>query len=210
MDKKELALEIAQRLKKEHPNPVTELHHANEYQLAVAVMLSAQTTDKKVNQITTLLFKKYPDWKSLSMANLEDLQSTIHGVNFHLGKAERLIKAGTLVTEKFKGILPHDMNSLMEVPGIARKSANVIMQELWNIAEGIVVDTHVSRVSNKLGLTAETDPKKIEKDLMELIPKEYWRNFSGACVLHGRYVCVARKPKCLNCILRDICISKEV
>ena len=209
MNKKTLAEKVSKRLKVKYPNPVTELIHSNEYQLAVAVMLSAQTTDKKVNQITPNLCKKYPDWKALSSADLETLQNTIHGVNFHKGKAERLIKAGKLVTDKFKGVLPKDMNKLMEIPGVARKSANVIMQELWNVAEGIVVDTHVSRVSNKLGLTEEKDPKKIEKDLIDIIPRDHWRNFSGACVLHGRYTCIARRPKCAECVLSDVCISSE-
>lgn len=209
-DLKKHAVEIAKRFESEYPSPETELTHENEYQLAVAVMLSAQTTDKKVNQVTPALFKKYPDWEAVSQADITELQTLIRAVNFHKGKSERLIKAGKLVTEKFNGVLPRDMEKLMEIPGIARKSANVIMQELWGIAEGIVVDTHVTRVSNKLGLTTQQDPKKIEKDLMEIMPKEYWRNFSGACVLHGRYVCVARKPKCLNCILRDICPGKEV
>jgi len=210
MKKTDLSLEVAKIFKKEYPTPVTELTHEDEYQLAVAVMLSAQTTDKKVNQITPELFKKYPDWYALSRANVGDVQNIIHGVNFHLGKGERLISAGQIVTHNFNGQLPKDMTKLMQIPGIARKSANVIMQELWGIAEGIVVDTHVTRVSNRLGLTVEQDAKKIEKDLMELLPKESWRNFSGACVLHGRYTCIARKPKCLNCILRDICPSKEV
>lgn len=205
MINKEFAKEVSKRFATSYPAPKTELIHANEYQLAVAVMLSAQTTDKKVNQITPNLFKKYPTWKSLSEADLKDLQNTIHGVNFHIGKAERLIKAGTLVTDKFKGELPRSIEELIQIPGVARKTANVIMQELWDIAEGVVVDTHVSRVSNRLGLTKETDPKKIERDLMQILPKDTWRNFSGACVLHGRYVCIARKPKCSECFLSDIC-----
>jgi len=209
MNIKELAKLVGDRFEEKFPNPRTELTHENEYQLAVAVMLSAQTTDKKVNQITPDLFIKYPDWKSLSTAHLDDVEDTIHGVNFHKGKADRLIKAGVLVTEKFNGVLPHDMNKLMEIPGIARKSANVIMQELWGVAEGIVVDTHVTRVSNKLGLTKEEDPKKIEKDLIEVLPKKYWLNFSGACVLHGRYTCIARRPKCAECILQDVCPSRQ-
>jgi endonuclease III len=209
MDLKTLAITVAERFEDKFPNPKTELTHKNEYELAVSVMLSAQTTDKKVNQITPGLFSKYPDWKSLAVANLEDIEAAIHGVNFHKGKADRLIKAGKLVSEKFNSVLPKDMDKLMEIPGVARKSANVIMQELWDIAEGIVVDTHVTRVSNKLGLTKEDDAKKIEKDLINLLPKKYWRNFSGACVLHGRYTCIARRPKCAECILQDVCPSRE-
>lgn len=201
------AKQAAALLQEQHPNPKTELVHANEYQLAVAVMLSAQTTDKKVNQITPKLFGIYQKWNDLANANLSELQAVIHGVNFHLGKAERLIKAGKVIESEFGGMLPRTMAELQKIPGIARKSANVIMQELWNIAEGIVVDTHVTRVSQRLGLTTNTDPVKIEQDLMKLLPKEYWRNFSGATVLHGRYVCTARKPNCAGCVLNKICPS---
>lgn len=205
MEKFEYAKKVANKLQKSYSNPRTELDHSNEYQLAVAVMLSAQTTDKKVNQVTPELFKKYPNWESLASASVIEVGQLIRQVNFYKGKAERLVKAGQVVTVEFKGKLPKTIDELTKIPGVARKSANVIMQELWNIAEGIVVDTHVSRVSKRLGLTKETDPKKIEKDLMKIIPKEYWRNFSGAAVLHGRYVCTARKPKCQDCVLNDIC-----
>ncbi len=188
-----------------YPNPKTELTHKNELQLVVAVMLSAQTTDKKVNQITPPLFKKYPSWDDFAVADLKELQKDIHGVNFYLGKAERLIKAGSYIIEHFNGRVPRKLEDLVKIPGIARKSANVILNELWNIAEGIVVDTHVTRVSNRLGLTKKQDAVKIERDLMKIIPKEYWRNFSGSVVLHGRYVCVARKPKCAECGLNQFC-----
>lgn len=198
---------LAQRLGQLYPSPKTELIHQNEMQLVVAVMLSAQTTDKKVNQITPSLFKKYKTWDDFAKADLHKLQKEIRGVNFHLGKADRLIKAGRYIAENFNGKVPQKLVDLIKIPGIARKSANVILQELWDIAEGIVVDTHVMRVSNRLGLTKETDAVKIERDLMKLVPRVYWRNFSGAVVLHGRYVCVARKPKCLECGLRDLCPS---
>jgi len=198
---------IVKTLKKKYPNPRTELIYENEYQLAVAVMLSAQTTDKKVNQVTPQLFKKYPSWESLASAELPGIQSLIREVNFYKGKAERLIQAGRVVTANFGGVLPGNMEDLMKIPGVARKSANVIMQELWGIADGIVVDTHVKRVSNRLGLTKERDPEKIEKELMKLIPRESWRNFSGAMVLHGRYICTAKSPKCEECPLNEICPS---
>lgn len=208
MDKKSLAVEVAQLLKQEYPNPQTELIHENEMQLAVAVMLSAQTTDKKVNEITQkTLFKKYKTWEDFANADITELTADIRGVNFHIGKAERLKRAGEVVVNEFNGQLPRKFEDLLKIPGVARKSANVIMQELWGIAEGIVVDTHITRVSNLLGLTKEQNAVKIEKDLMELLPKEYWRNFSSSMVLHGRYVCVARKPKCAECILNKICPS---
>lgn len=205
MEKSVFAKEVARILQKEYPNPKTELLHKNDYQLAVAVMLSAQTTDKKVNQVTPTLFEKYPNWQFLASANVSDIGKLIRQVNFYKGKAERLVKAGQIVTAEFGGKLPQNIDNLMRIPGVARKSANVIIQELWGVAEGIVVDTHVSRVSNRLGLTREKDPKKIEKDLMKIIPKSSWRNFSGATVLHGRYICKARKPDCEKCVLNKIC-----
>ena len=210
MDKKEMAAraeKVALLLQKEHPAPKTELVHLDEYQLAISVMLSAQTTDKKVNQVTPALFAKYPDWETLASADTNEVAPLIRQVNFHKGKAQRIVDAARTVLSLYAGVLPHNMEQLMKLSGVARKSANVIMQELWGIAEGIVVDTHVSRVSARLGLTSQKDPKKIEKDLMNLLPKKYWRNFSGSTVLHGRYVCTARKPKCSECVLNEICPS---
>jgi len=139
MDKTLHAQKVAKILQKEYPNPKTELVHKNEYQLAVAVMLSAQTTDKKVNQVTPKLFEKYPSWESLANANVSDVGQLIRQVNFYKGKAERLVKAGQVVTAEFGGNLPNDMENLIKIPGVARKSANVITQELWEIAEGIVL-----------------------------------------------------------------------
>ncbi|MBU0534681.1 endonuclease III [Patescibacteria group bacterium] len=203
----EKAEEIARILEKNYPNPKTELVHANEYELAVSVVLSAQTTDKKVNQVTPALFKEYPTWQVLSNAEVADVANFIRQVNFYKGKAQRLVKAAQRVVAEYEGVLPHSMESLMTIPGIARKSANVIMQQAWGIAEGIVVDTHVIRVSNKLGLTIHKDPAKIERDLMNIFPRKYWRNISSALVLHGRYICIARKPNCGECCLNKICPS---
>lgn len=207
MTKKELGLEVAKLLKQEHPSPKTELNFDNEMQLSIAVALSAQTTDIKVNEVMEKLFKKYKTWEDFANADLEELRDDIYGVNYHKGKAERLIKMAQQVIEDFDGKLPRDIKELPKLSGIGRKSANVIIQELWDRAPGIVVDTHVTRVSQRLGLTKESDAKKIEEDLMKVVPKEYWRNFSGAMVLHGRYVCKARKPECENCVLNEICPS---
>lgn len=198
---------IAEKIAIHYPNPKTELIYANEMQLAIAVTLSAQTTDKKVNEITSSLFKKYTSWQEFANANLEELTQDIRGVNFHVGKAQRLIEMAKTVLTKFNGVLPKEMAQLITLPGVARKSANVIMQELWDMAEGIVVDTHVTRVSQRLGLTKNTDAVKIEKELMTIIPKEYWRTYSGGVVLHGRYICTARRPKCQDCFLNDVCLS---
>jgi len=207
MSQKDLIIEIAQRLEKNNESPETELTHSDVRELLIAVCLSAQTTDKKVNQVTPELFKKYPNWEALASANVEDIIPIIRPVNFHKGKADRLIKAARFVLDNFQGEVPQKMEELVKIPGVARKSANVILNEGFNLAEGIVVDTHVSRVSNRLGLTKNLDPKKIEKDLMEILPKNYWRNFSGNVVLLGRYVCKARKPECDKCVLNDICPS---
>jgi len=204
---KERAEKIATLLQKNYPEPRTELVHQNEYELAVSVVLSAQTTDKKVNQVTPDLFKKYPTWEALANAKVADVAVLIRQVNFYRGKAERLVKAAQKVVAEFGGRLPRQIDQLMRIPGIARKSANVILQEAWGITEGIVVDTHVIRVSGRLGLTTQKDPAKIEKDLMDLFPKKYWRNVSSSLVLHGRYICVARKPKCGDCCLNKVCPS---
>jgi len=201
------ASEVAKLLKKEHPSPKTELIYENEMQLSIAVAMSAQTTDKKVNEVNEKLFKKYTSWEDFANADLEELQEDIHGVNFHKGKADRIIKMAQMMIADFGGVLPKTIKELTKLSGIARKSANVIQQELWDIAEGVVVDTHVTRVSNRLGLTTHKDAVKIEKDLMVVFPKDSWRNISGAFVLHGRYVCTARKPKCGECVLNKICPS---
>jgi endonuclease-3 len=204
------AIKVAKILKKTYPNPKSELNYNNEREFCIAVALSAQTTDKKVNQVTPALFQKFPSWEMLAKADVTDIETLIRQVNFYKGKASRLKKMAGEVIELFDGELPKSLDELIKLSGIARKSANVLLHELWDITEGIVVDTHVSRISNKLGLTSQKDPKKIEKDLMAILPKEYWHNYSGAAVLHGRYVCIARRPKCGECVLRDICPSVEL
>ena len=198
---------IAKELKGNYPNPKTELNYMNEYELVVAVALSAQTTDRKVNEVTPILFKKYPGWSELKNADISELKEIIKPVNFYKGKAERLILAAEYIVRKHSGIVPNTIEQLIKIPGYARKSANVILKELWGKAEGIVVDTHVSRVSMRLGLTDRKEPVKIEQDLISVIPKEYWVNFSGSAVLHGRYTCTARKPKCDKCFLNKLCNS---
>jgi len=206
---KERVDKILSLLEKTYPNPKTELNFENEMQLAIAVMLSAQTTDKKVNEVTKTLFKKYKTWQDFANANVVELQQDLYGVNFHKGKAKRIIAAASMVVNVFEGNLPRNLAALTELPGVARKSANVILQELWGIVEGVVVDTHITRVSNKLGLTTQKSAVKIEKDLMEILPKKFWGLYSSAIVLHGRYVCIARAPKCPECVLRALCPSRE-
>ena len=204
---KNIAIEIAERLEKNNDSPETELTHTDERELLRAVCLSAQTTDKKVNEVTPELFKKYNSWEQMANADVDDVIKIIRPVNFHKGKADRLIKAAKFVLETFNGKVPDTIEDLVKIPGVARKSANVILNEVFDKAEGIVVDTHVIRLSNRLGLTVLKDPKKIEKELMGILPKTYWRNFSANLVLHGRYICKAKKPACDKCFLSDICPS---
>lgn len=204
---KERAIKVAELLKKHHPKPASELIYSDIRELSIAVALSAQTTDKKVNEVTAKLFAKYKSWEDFANADLETLTSEVKGVNFHKGKAERLQKMAQMVLNAFSGQLPKTIKELITLPGVARKTANVIMSEGFGVAEGIVVDTHVARVSQRLELTKEDKPVKIEQDLMEIIPKEYWVNINNSMVLHGRYVCTARKPKCEECFLKDICPS---
>jgi len=204
---KKIAIEIAERLEKNNDSPETELTHSDERELLIAVCLSAQTTDKKVNEVTPELFRRYRNWEELSHADVDDVIKIIRPVNFHKGKADRLIKASKFIIENFNGKVPGTIEDLIKIPGVARKSANVILNEVFDKAEGIVVDTHVIRLSNRLGLTTLKDPKKIERELMKILPEKYWRNFSANLVLHGRYICKARKPACTSCFLSDICPS---
>jgi len=205
MDKKQKASKIAQAFLQNYPSPKTELKFENEMQLVIAVVLSAQTTDKKVNQVTKELFKKYLTWEDFAHAEIPQLETDIYGVNFHKTKAKRIKDLASKILTDFQGNVPKTMISLLTLPGIARKTANVIMQELWDTAEGIVVDTHATRVCNRLGLVSTTNAVKIEKELMEMLPQKFWRNFSGAIVLHGRYVCTAKNPKCEKCYLKEFC-----
>ncbi|MCA9308498.1 endonuclease III [Candidatus Saccharibacteria bacterium] len=207
MSKKELAKEIVALLRKNYPNARIELDYTNERELAVAVVLSAQTTDKKVNEITAKLFKKYSSWEDYATADLNELTETIKGVNFHKGKAERLVKMGEMMVSEYKGKLPNTIEELTKLPGVARKTANVLTHELWGKAYGVVVDTHITRLSNLWGFTKEQNAVKIEKDLIALLDKEDWITYSRNVVLHGRYVCKARKPDCANCVLNEVCPS---
>ena len=205
MDKKEQAEKVALLLQKEQPHPKTELTHLDEYQLAIAVMLSAQTTDKKVNQVTPALFAKYPDWEALALGDVTEVAGVIRQVNFHKGKAQRIIDAARTVLTSFNGALPHEMTQLTKLPGVARKSANVIMQELWGITEGIVVDTHVSRVSARLGLTSQKDPKKIEEDLMSYCPKNIGETFQAVPYCTEDMCALRENPSAVNaCLIKYV------
>lgn len=209
MEKTVLVYEIISRLLKLYPNPKTALHYSNPLELLVATILSAQATDKLVNQVTPELFKKYKNAQDYADAPLEELQKDISRINFYRNKAKAIKAASQIIVEKFRGEVPRTMEELDSLPGIARKSANVIQGNAFGIAEGIVVDTHVTRVSQRLSLTAQKDPVKIEQDLMKIVPKEKWLDFAHLLIDHGRATCKAPKPHCPECVLKDICPSAK-
>lgn len=196
---------IVAALKKEYPNAKTELKHTNPFELLIATILSAQTTDVTVNKIAPLLFKKYPDAFALAKAKIEDVEKIIKPTGFYHQKARYIIETSRILVEKFNGKVPHNMNDLLELKGVSRKTANVVLSNAFGKAEGIVVDTHVKRVSKRMGLTSFDDPVKIEEDLMRLFDKNDWAFLSNAIVLHGRYICIAKKPMCDKCVIEKWC-----
>ncbi len=195
--------EITQKLKKLFPNPKTPLNHSNPWELYVAVALSAQQTDVGVNKVTETLFKKYKSLADYKNATFEEFDLDIKSINFHKGKAKAILSAAQIVTDKHKGTLPDTMDELLELPFIGRKTANVILQEVFGKSEGIVVDTHVRRLSNLLGLSKNQDPVKIEKDLMEIVPQKDWREFGLGLIYYGRTYCPAR-CKHIDCPLNNL------
>lgn len=203
--RKKKAKEIIKRLSKVYPNPRTALDYKTPLQLLIATILSAQTTDKTVNVVTPELFKKFKTAKDFAQAPVEEIDSLIRRVNFHNNKAKNIKATCQVIAEKYGGEVPQTMEELDALPGVARKTANVVLGNAFHIAEGIVVDTHVMRLSRKLGLTTQTDPVKIEKELMEIVPKDKWIDFSHLLINFGREFCPARPHKCENCPLGDLC-----
>jgi len=210
MKTKERAKKIIQILKKEYPKARTALRYKNAYQLIAATILSAQCTDVRVNAVTPKLFKKYPNIKALAKARTNELERIIHSTGFFKSKAKRLKGMAQTVIREFNGKIPNTMEGLVKLPGVGRKTANVVLHAAFGKSQGIVVDTHVIRVSNKLGLTKNKNPEKIEEDLMKLFKKKDWKIISTALILHGRKICIARKPKCEICKLNKICPSSRV
>jgi len=202
--------EILKRLKKIYPEPKTALDFSTPFELLVATILSAQTTDNHVNKVTENLFKKYRSIKDYAETPLTTLQRDISSINFYKNKAKYIKEAARLIIERFNGEVPKTMDELMSLPGVARKTANIILSNAFGINEGIAVDTHVKRLSQRLGLTKNEDPVKIEKDLMAITPREEWANLSHLLIFHGRKVCQAKRPAHKECILYDICPSREI
>lgn len=200
---------ILKVLEKLYPDPKSELNYSNEFELCISVLLSAQCTDKKVNQVTPGLFKKYPDFKKLSKANVEDVEQLISQVNYYKTKSKHLVALGQLVIREYEGKLPLIHNELVKLPGVGRKTANVVLSEL-DIEPAIAVDTHVFRVSKRLGLAKGKNVLEVEKELSQKFKSESWKQLHHGLILHGRRICLARNPKCTECELNKLCPSALV
>jgi len=197
------------RLREAHPDARCALNHNSPFELLIATILSAQCTDERVNQVTPALFARYPTPEALAMAERDELEELVRPTGFFRQKARFLQGTAWMIMEQYDGKVPVDMDDLTSMPGVARKTANVVLGVAFGIAEGIVVDTHVKRLSQRLGLTQQNNPGKIERDLMELAPREDWIDLAHLLIFHGRRICKARKPACLQCVLDDLCPSAE-
>jgi len=204
---KERIGDIIKILRKNYPATCTALNFETPLQILVATILSAQCTDERVNKITPALFKKYPSAKAFARAQQEDLETEIRSTGFFRNKAKSIIGAAKKICEDFGGEVPDAMEDLLTLPGVARKTANIVLSSAFKKAAGIAVDTHVKRLSERLGLSAQQAPEKIEKDLLALVPKKDWLDFNYLLVNHGRAICIARKPKCPECPLKNLCPS---
>ncbi len=200
---------ILEILARTYPGVVCALNHKNAWELTVATILSAQCTDVRVNLVTPALFKAFPTPKAMASASLPELEELIRTTGFFRNKAKSIKGAAQVVTERFGGKVPQTMEEILTLPGVARKTANVVLGSWYGIAVGVVVDTHVMRLSRRLELTKETTPEKVERDLMKIIPQDRWIAFSHELIHHGRQICVARKPKCADCTLEKLCNSAD-
>jgi endonuclease-3 len=200
---------ILQKLDEAYPNVTCALMHQNPFQLLISTILSAQCTDETVNKVTKTLFVKYRTPKDFAHANPVELEQDIRPTGFFRNKTKSIMGAGKKIAEEFGGEVPRTMDELLTLPGVARKTANVVLGTAFGIAVGVVVDTHVTRLSNRLDLSRNSDPKKIEQDLIQIIPQDKWVLFSHQLIWHGRKVCQARKPKCAECNLESLCYAKD-
>jgi endonuclease-3 len=210
MTTKEKLQEILKRLKKEYPHAQTALNFSDPFQLLAATILSAQATDVLVNRITENLFKKYKTVKDYANAPLEALQKDVSSINFYKTKAKNIQASANMIIEQFGSKVPMTMEDLISLPGVARKTANIVLSSAFGINDGIAVDTHVKRLAYRLGLTKNEDPVKIEQDLMALTPKDEWGDISHLLIFHGRNICQAKKPKHQECVLYNICPSRDI
>jgi endonuclease-3 len=198
---------VIELLEKEYPEAKTALSYADPLQLLVATILSAQCTDKKVNEVTKTLFQKYRTAEDYAKADLRKLEKEIRPTGFYHNKARNIKKLGQVLVEKFASTVPKTMEEMVELPGVARKTANIVLSNVYGVIEGIAVDTHVFRLAQRLGFTDKKNATKIEKDLMELVPKEKWMLITDLLIFHGRKLCMAKKPNCTGCVLNKLCPS---
>ncbi|GAP93869.1 endonuclease III [Leptolyngbya sp. NIES-2104] len=208
--KKQRALEILVRLKKLYPEAPCTLDYETPVQLMVATILAAQCTDERVNTVTPALFRRFPDAAALAGADVSELENLVRSTGFYRNKAKNIQAACQLIMEKYGGEVPRSMEDLTSLPGVARKTANVVSAHAFGVNLGVTVDTHVKRLTYRLGLTKNTEPVKIERDLMKLLPQPDWENWSIRLVYHGRAVCNARSPQCDRCVLADLCPSAHL
>ncbi len=198
---------LATRLEGRYEDLTVTLDHRNALELLVATILSAQCTDERVNQVTPALFERFPTAEDYAGADREEVEEYVRPTGFYRNKAKHIQEMAARLVAEYEGEVPNSMEQLISLPGVARKTANVVLSNWYDIHEGVVVDTHVKRVAGRLGLTEQTNPDKVERDLMELLPREEWRPFAWRLILHGRSTCQARKPKCDGCVLEDLCPS---
>jgi endonuclease-3 len=208
-EKRKRTREIIRRLKRAYPDAKCSLNHSNPFELLVATILSAQCTDARVNMVTPELFKRFPTPAAMAEASTAELEEMIRTTGFFRNKSKSIQGAGRVITEKFGGKVPQTMEELLTVPGAARKTANVVLGSWYGIAVGVVVDTHVLRLSRRLELTKNDDPVKVEQDLMQVIPQKKWIEFSHQMIYHGRQICIARNPRCADCTLERLCNSSD-
>lgn len=207
--KQQRALEILIRLKRLYPDATCSLDYETPVQLLVATILSAQCTDERVNKVTPELFRQFPDAAAIAAAEVEDIETLVRSTGFYRNKAKNILGACRRIMTEFGGVVPNRMEDLLTLPGVARKTANVVLAHAFGINAGVTVDTHVKRLSKRLGLTPQTDPIRVERDLMKLLPQPDWENWSIRLIYHGRAVCMARNPACDRCELADLCPSAD-
>lgn len=210
ISKKKKALEILTTLKQLYPNATCSLDYETPLQLLVATILSAQCTDERVNKVTPALFTRFPDAPSFAKADREEIEKLVHSTGFYRNKAKNIQNACIKIVNEFNGNVPQTMPELLTLAGVARKTANVVLAHAFGIIEGVTVDTHVKRLSNRLGLTKKANPVQIEQELMKLLPQPDWENFSIRIIYHGRAICNARKPLCNECQLAHLCTYKNL
>jgi endonuclease III len=209
-DRKARVAEVHARLARQYPDARVELDFRNPFELLIATILAAQSTDVRVNIVTKSLFRKYPDPQAFANASQAEMETAVKQTGFFRNKAKAVINCSKAIVERHGGEVPRTMEELVELPGVGRKTANVVLGNAMGIEAGIIVDTHVTRLSGRLAFTKHADPVDIEQDLIKIVPRAEWTRFANHLILHGRRVCIARKPDCPNCVLNDICPSADV